>query len=795
MEEACQVKLWSPSENLSPRVKKLRDEYFSYPHRRFRNTVLAYTTGAPWDRVYRNYEDYVVPEMVPFMTGIADSLLALAQPVDLPPDFFSQPLIVRRALFTQAVLRAIPIDILEGELIVGGRFNTAMSTCLNQEETQAFEGIYQEYCAKTERLINLGISNCGAVGCHIIQDFKRLLAVGFRGVEAQAQRLSEETMDPDKKAFYQAIIISCQAAKEFAGRYAAEARRQAQALANADPARCQELETIAAICDRVPYEPPQTFYEAVQACWFIHMIDMIAEGYHGAGLSYGRFDQYLYPFYARDLAEGRITRDQAKEILQCFFIKHNYAYDRQPCNGKQGINSGYGQLITLGGMGPGGVDLTNDLTYLVLEVIMDMNLLEPKCTFRLHQGTPDLLFKRLLKAIQQAQGSPFLLNFDEPSILGLEKEGISPEEAVDYGVVGCVENTSAGNDISGTVDVNINIAKAVELALNNGRCLLTGQQIGPATGDPATFSSFEEFLAAYQAQLQAIIQPTLEVASAWDGLRATYVPVPYLSATIGGCLEKGRDVRAGGAKYNFITVEGVGIATAADSVTAIKKLVFDEKRLTMEELVAALRTNFEGKEALRQLLLNRAPKMGNDDHYADAIAREISRFWGHEVKKHVSPLTGRRYMGGYLSWNYFVGMGAVTAATPDGRKNGEPLSNAVAPAQGRDVNGPTAAMKSVTQLGFDAQPRGVSYTITFNPAMLQTEAQLAKLGALLKAYGQLGGTSIQLNLIDRETLIEAQQNPEKYQNLLVRVTGYNAYFVTLGRGMQDEIIARTTHAV
>lgn len=215
----------------------------------------------------------------------------------------------------------------------------------------------------------------------------------------------------------------------------------------------------------------------------------------------------------------------------------------------------------------------------------------------------------------------------------------------------------------------------------------------------------------------------------------------------------------------------------------------------MEELVEALKANFEGKEALRQLLLNRAPKMGNDDPYVDDIAREISRFWGHEVQKHVSPITGRRYMGGYLSWNYFVGMGATTAATPDGRKNGEPLSNAVAPAQGRDVNGPTAAIKSVTHLGFDAQPRGVSYTITFNPAMLQTEEQLAKLGALLKAYGQLGGTSIQLNLIDRETLIDAQQNPENYQNLLVRVTGYNAYFVTLGRAMQDEIIARTAHAV
>jgi formate C-acetyltransferase len=258
-------------------------------------------------------------------------------------------------------------------------------------------------------------------------------------------------------------------------------------------------------------------------------------------------------------------------------------------------------------------------------------------------------------------------------------------------------------------------------------------------------------------------------------------------------MESAKDVRAGGAKYNFITIEGCSISTLADSVAAVKKLAFDEKQLKMADLVAALKADFAGYEPIRQMLINRAPKFGNDDDYVDAIGRELSRFWSEEVTKHVSPATGRRYTAGYLSWNYFIAFAQYTAATPDGRHMGKYLSNAVAPVQGRDMLGPTAAIKSVTRYGFDVNPRGASYTITLNPSVLEGEGGLERLAALLRAYGELGGTSIQINVIDKETLLAAQAEPEKYSNLLVRVTGYNAYFVTLGRGMQEEIIARTSH--
>lgn len=786
-----EIKIWSPSSRLSARVKRLRDEYFDRENRSFSNEVLSYTTGAPWDIVYRRHEDYVAPEVVPFMKAVGDSLLALAEEVSLPENFWGEPLIVRRALFFAQVLRQIPIDILEGELIVGGRFNTAMSNCLNEKETEEYREIDERESRRTDWLINHGVANCGPVPSHIIQDFPKVLRVGFEGIKQEAeQRLAAEA-DEQRRAFYRAVVVCCDAVREFAARYAREARQQAEREQSYE--RRQELLEIAEICDRVPYLPAQGFHEAVQSAWLTHMLDMIAESYPGAGLSYGRFDQYMYPYYERDVQSGKISREQAKEILECFWVKHNYAYDRYYMGGRQGINSGFGQLITLGGCGPDGEDMTNDLTYLMLDVIEEMNMLEPKRSIRLHEKTPDKLMRRICEMVAHSQGSPFLLNFDRTSIIALEKEGISPEEAVNYGIVGCIENTSHGNDLSGTVDVNVNLAKAVELALNDGKCMVTGDQIGPSTGDPAAFKDYGQFLDAVKTQLKDILLQTIDVYSAWDALRAKFLPVPYLSSHIGGCMDSARDVRQGGAKYNFITVEGCSVSTLADSVAAVKKVVFEDKLIPMAELVEALRQDFAGHEQVRQMLINRAPKFGNDDDYVDSIGRELSRFWSEEANRHVSPVTGRRYTAGYLSWNYFISFAEHTAATPDGRHKGEHLSNAVAPVQGRDMLGPTAAMKSVTRYGFDVNPRGASYTITLNPSVLEGDAQLERLGALLRAYGELGGTSLQINVIDKDTLVEAQANPEKYSNLLVRVTGYNAYFVTLGRGMQDEIIARSSH--
>ncbi|NHJ13360.1 MAG: hypothetical protein EAX95_06765, partial [Candidatus Thorarchaeota archaeon] len=521
-----------------------------------------------------------------------------------------------------------------------------------------------------------------------------------------------------------------------------------------------------------------------------------AESYPGAGLSHGRWDQYLYPFYKKSLENEEITRDFAKELLQLYWIKHNYVYDFQGRLGlNQGINSSFGQLITLSGCGPEGQDLTNDLTWLALEVIEEMNLLEPKPNIRLHRNTPQDFLLRIADIIAKAQGSPFLLNFDEHSIDGLVWQGIPREAAWNYGVVGCLENTMQGNDRSDTVDVNINLAKAVELALNNGCDMRTGEQVGPKTGDPASFASFEQFKDAVKAQISAITALLVKVGNKADSVRGKYQPTPYLSALMDGCAERGLDINQGGTDWNFVTMEGMGIATLADSVAAVKKMVYDDKRIEMESLLAAIRSNFEGYEEMRQLLRSKAPKFGNDDDYVDSIARDLSMYWAQDVFKHKNTETGRRYRAGYLSWNYYIPLAPLTAATPDGRRRGEFLSGGVGAVQGMDSSGPTASIRSVGKLGLETVPNGASHTITLSPSMLRTPEHLEKLAALLRAYNEVGGTALQINVIDAGTLRMAQKKPDAYSNLMVRVTGYNAFFTQVGRELQEEIIKRTEHSI
>ena len=787
----AEQKLWEASKTLSPRIIRLRDYYFLDEEREFQNNVMSFTTGIPNDVVYQILDFISVPDMLGgVLRANRDGLAAMAIELDLPPDFWQQPLVIRKALFFQRVLQEIPVDILDHELIVGGRFCTSLSTCLTEGDTGEFTVIEAELIDKSERILSLGLSCGGITPGHIIQNHARVLEEGFRGIKGEAEGYLERTASGAKRELLRAIIICCDAIGEFSHRYAEEARRLARA--ETETGRKEELLKIAEVCDWVPYNPARTFHEALQATWFSHMVEMIAESYPGPGISYGRLDQYLYPFYKRDLEEGRLSREEITELFQCFSIKHNYAYDYQTTGGPHGRNAGFGQLITLGGQGPNGEDLTNDLTYLILDSFQELNMLEPKLNLRIHSGTPKELLLRVCRMIRDTQGSPLILNFDSIVIEALEAEGMSYEDAVDYGVVGCLENTAQGNDTSGTVDVHFNVAKSMELSLNDGKDWRSGERLGEETGDPLEFNSFEQVMQAYKQQLRATIKHVTEITSACDALRGKYVPCPFLSAVVDGCVEKGRDIRDGGAIYNFTTFNGVGIATAADSLAAIKKVVFEDKRLTMAELLAALRTNFEGKEDIRQVLLTRAPKFGNDDDYVDSIAREIFRFWCGEVSQYVTP-TGKRFRAGYLSWNHFIHDGAFTAATPNGRRAGEPLSNGASPSQGCDVKGPTAALKSVTGLGFDLLPSGASHVMTINPTTLLTDEQLDKFAALLRTYDELGGTSLQFNVIDAETLQDAQRNPESYRNLLVRVTGYNAYFVGLSRALQDEIIARIEH--
>ena len=800
MSTLCEVTtdtgLWSPAETLTPRVRRLRDEYWDFYNREITNEVRAFTTGTRWDQVYAPWNWTNVSEMMMFFEGARAYLLADATRVDLPPGFWDEPLVVRRAIFFRRVVEEhLPVQILDGELVVGSHFSTALSRTLTRPEDRQFARMEKRFMREEKRLNGLGVGNCGAIPGHLIPDYPRVLWEGWRAIQAEADAVAADPAATlERRSLARAISICADAARTLAARYAAEAERLAEQ--ESDPRRWAELDEVARICRKVPWEPAETFPEALQSLWFTHMLLLVAESYPGPGVSPGRVDQYLFPYYQADLTAGHLTVEQAKEWLHCLWIKHNYAYDYQGWVGtNQGINSSFGQLITLGGMDENGEDASNELTYLMLDVIQELNLLEPKPNVRLHARTPDRLLDRVVDMIAETQGSPFLLNFDENSIAGLRWAGLPEEDLWDYAPVGCLENTLQGCDRSGTVDVNMNIAKAVELALHDGRDAASGEQVGPRTGDPRTFATFGQFFDAFKAQLRAVMELLIAANDVADAGRARFGPTPYVSALVNGCLESGKDVTAGGARHNFITVEGVALATAADSLAAVKKLVYDDRSVAMDELVRALDANFEGHEPLRQMLLNKAPKYGNDDAEADPLAREISQFWTEEAFKHETSETGKRYRGGYLSWNYWVSFAPSTAATPDGRMRGQFLSNGVCPVNGADRLGPTAVVKSVGHLGLETVPNGASHTMSFSPGLLRSVENRRKLAALLRAYGQVGGTCLQINVVNPETLRAAQRDPDAYRNLLVRVTGYNAYFCMLGKEIQDEIIAREIHAL
>ncbi len=791
--EQQNVEIWSASDELSERVKALRKQFYSFHNREETNEPYSFTTGTVWDEVYTYHDWANEPALYQFMPSIDQTLKAMAVTVELPEDFWEYSLPHRRAVFFHEVMtHYMPVEILEGELIVGFKFNTALSRSLSESETKQRNKETEEWFENAQRLNNLGVGTASSAPGHVIPNYAKVLEMGLKGLVHEFKEVLESDISDEHREFVEALILSCKTARDFNVRYAELAENLASKTD--DGARREELEEIARICRKVPWKPAETFWEALQSLWTTHMLVMACESYPGAGLSHGRWDQYLYPFYKQSLEENELTKNEAKELLQCYWIKHNYVYDYQGRLGiNQGINSSFGQLITLSGLGPNGEDLTNDLTWLALDVIEEMNLLEPKPNVRLHSNTPQDFLIRVSEILANAQGSPFLMNFDENSIEGLVWEGIPREDAWDYGIVGCLENTMQGNDRSGTVDVNLNLAKAIEYALNDGRDIGTGEQVGASTGDPHSFTSYDALLNAVKTQLDALVQLLVEAGNDADTLRAKYQPTPYLSALMDDCAKNGKDVNQGGTKWNFNTIEGMGIATLADSVAAVKKMVYDEQRISMANLLQALEDNYDGHEEIRQLLRSKAPKFGNDDDYADEIARNLSMYWAEKAFEHENPYTGRRYRAGYLSWNYFVPLAPLTGATPDGRRRGEFLSNGVGPVQGMDAEGPTASIRSVGKLGLETVPNGASHTISLSPSMVKTPEHIEKLAALLRAYDEVGGTALQINIIDSETLRDAQKHPDQYSNLLVRVTGYNAYFTQIGRELQEEIISRTEH--
>ena len=819
--------------NLSARIQWLRDYYFQGVGRAWNNEYTSWTTGTPWDFQYNELSFYIVPETYAFLQTFRSAFKQVARPVELPADFWKKTLPERRAWFNREVLVSyLPKEILPGDLLAGARFNIQTSACLTEKETRDRDKlIYGPKGARAAMLWfhNHGFGNAGATSGHLIPDYGRIIRDGWKAVHAELEKayaaLTPSERQGKKGGQLRAMLTAATLPRDLAAAYSKECSKLAQQ--ESDPARRDELQQMADNLTRVPWQPAANFWEAVQSLWLTHMLVMADENYPGPGVSFGRLDQFLYPLWEKSVDNG-MPPEFGKEILKCFWIHCNTAYDGMiRTGGNQGITAGYGQLFNLSGLGPDGRDMTNDLTYILLDVIDEMSpILEPKPNVRLQRGSSEKLLDRVVEMIASSQGSPFLLNFDERSMAGMmleaRKSGVSQlineNNVFDYASVGCLENTMVGNDRSGTVDANLNLLKAVELALTGGYDLLpftdgiTGrtdkpQPWGEATGDPAHFATWEQFWEAYAAQTRAIIRRIVELYEQSESIRAIYAPTPYVSCLVRGCAQKGLDINEGGAELGYVTIEAVTYATTVDSLLAVKYLVYDEKLCTMTELVQALEVNWVGYEVLQARALHKAPKYGRDDDAADALARQVMELWTGETWKYKTRSTGRQFRPGMLSWNYWVADSFVLPASPDGRPRGKFLSNALCPSNGADINGPTANVNSVGKvLGGKAEdgkgdwegylnllPNGGSHTMTFNPSILRDPEHQAKFKAFIKGYIENGGSALQVNLIDADLLRDAQKHPENYRHLLVRVTGYNAYFTTIGRELQNEIIARESH--
>jgi formate C-acetyltransferase len=820
-------------EGLSERIRNLRDYYFMGAERHWNNEYTAWTTGTPWDVQFNEMTYYIVPETYLLLQTLRSSYRQAARPVDLPKNFWDWPHVQRRAWFVREVMvNYLPQEILPGDLIAGCRFNIQTSLCLTEKEQKAFDRLIMGkngVRAAVKWFHDHGYGNSGATCGHLVPDYPRAISMGwqviYEDLKARYDELSEKDKQGEKGAQLAAMMTAATMPRDLAGKYADFCQKLAEG--EADKERKNELRQMAENLRRVPWAPPKTFWEAVQALWLTHMLIMSDENYPGPGVSFGRIDQYLYPYWQHSIEIG-MDREFGKEILKCLWIHCNTVYDAMIRNGNDGITSGFGQLITLAGVGRDGKDMANDLTYAMLEVIDEMSpILEPKPNVRLHKNTPDALLDRVADMISASQGAPFLLNFDERSMAGMLREAkksdntrlIREDNVHDYAPVGCLENTMCGNDRSGTVDNNLNLLKAVELVLTGGRDLLpffdpmTGKterirQDGPDTGDAEAFAAWAQFWKAYQQQTEYIIQKCVDLYERSESIRARYFPTPYLSCLVRGCAEKGLDITRGGAELSFTTLEAVTFATTVDALLAVKYLVFDEKKCTMAELVQALKDNWEGHEKLQAMAKNKAPKYGRDDDAADEMAQKVMDCWTEATWRHKTKSTSRQFRPGMLSWNYWAGDGFVMAASADGRKKGQFLSNAICPSNGADINGPTANANSVGKaLGgktdpdkgdwdgyLNSLPNGASHTITFNPSIIKDPEHKEKFKAFLRGYAENGGTSLQVNMLDPDMLRDAQEKPQNYRHLLVRITGYNAYFTAVGKELQNEVIARLSHS-
>ncbi|HWR31623.1 MAG TPA: glycyl radical protein [Negativicutes bacterium] len=749
-----------------------------------------------------------------------------------------EAVIIRRAKAFKAVCESIPATIFDNELIVGaiGEFRKSGIICPEyswkwvDSEMDTFESRTQDpYCVDdiskralrkeifpywqgksleetflarinpetANILIDTGIIDNdskwrNAVG-EVTADYQDVIfKKGFGGLKKEAQehldQLEAVTAEElEKVDFYRAEVLVSEGIITLANRYAGKAIEAAQAETNAQ--RKAELLAIAEICRRVPEHPPTTFYEAVQMVWFTQLGSILSE--NSLALNLGRFDQYMYPYFAKDIAAGILTAEKAQELIEALWIKLSewvWAISSNTAKFFAGYNSF--QNLTVGGRTRDGRDATNELSYMCLKATENVKTHQPGLSVRIHPDSPEEFLLAVCKLISVGTGFPAVHN-DRVGSAMLIAAGLKPEDARDWSNCGCVvphfrkvgEWTSA---------VSINMAAAIEYALNQGKSRVTGKKMGLDEKNAASFTSYEEVKAAYFKQIAYLIKHSVVGTLTAQQIHAEMVPRPYLSLLVDGCMEKGKDLSKGGAQYNVGPVlTGIGVADSANSLAMIKKLVFEDKKYTLEEICKALDADWKGYEELRQVALA-CPKYGNDIDYVDSIAVEITEFYYKQIQSY-KDYFGSPFNSAFMGISNYIPAGSVIGATPDGRKSQTPLTEGVSPHAGTDLTSPTAAMRSVAKINHDIHSGGTLMNVKLAPELLKSERNLKNLAAIIRAYFALGAFHVQFNVVSTETLRKAQKNPEDYRDMLVRVAGYSTQFVNLSREAQDAIIERTTY--
>jgi trans-4-hydroxy-L-proline dehydratase len=614
-------------------------------------------------------------------------------------------------------------------------------------------------------------------------DFKKDIETALSGLD-----FMNDPEAYDKQEELRAMLVGADTIIAFARRHAEKAR--ALAAAEKDPARRKELERIAEVCEWVPAHASRDFWEALQYYWFVHL-GVITEYNTWDSFNPGRLDQHLWPFYQKGLADGTLTKESARELLQAFWVKFN----NQPSPPKVGVTAEESgtytdfALINLGGLKEDGTDGVNELSYLILDVIEEMRILQPSSMVQISAKGPDAFLLRALRIVKTGFGQPSIFNTDA-IVQELVRQGKSVQDARNGGASGCVESGAFGKEAY-ILTGYFNLPKVFEITLNNGLDQRTGKRIGLETGDPLAFKTFDELFEAFRKQIRHFADIKVRGSNVIERLYATYLPAPFLSILVDDCIKNGKDYHAGGARYNTNYIQGVGMGTITDVLSAIRFNVYDHGHFTMKELLTALAKNFEGSESLRQRVLNRTPKFGNDDDYADNLMRQVFEAYFEAVDGRPTP-RGGKYRINLLPTTVHVYFGKVTGATADGRLAGDAVSEGVSPVQGADRKGPTAVVKSLGKMDH-VRTGGTLLNQKFTPQLLAGDTGLAGVKDLVRSYFRLMGHHIQFNVVTADTLREAQKFPEKHRDLIVRVAGFSDYFVDCSTELQDEIIRRTEH--